>query len=246
MGTAQIRIDQPAHPTTPIGVPGRSRDDIVLGATVQLRNADDTGVRSHRWQILDQPDLGAPDLLSNPQTAAPTFTPNAEGTYRLRLSVDEGRTGQVDTRTVVVRTARGTRIPAAGERDESNWIDPDTGLPNARGWKPDMLLSLSRAVSATVNLAENATHAVAVTDGTVTLHSSDASAKPATMTATYPGHRVTALMRERSSTGSYTYAATQGTTSGTVTLDAVNEGVVLEYDGTIWRVIDLLGGAGFA
>lgn len=138
MATASIRIDQAAHPTTPRGVAGRSRNDIVLASVVQLANHDDTGVRSWRWEILDQPDRATPDQLSNPTSAAPTFTPNTAGTYRVRLTVNEGHGGQVDTRTVVILDANGQRCPAAGERNESNWIDPDTGLPNDRGWATDM------------------------------------------------------------------------------------------------------------
>lgn len=145
MSTAQIRIDQPAHPTTPIGVSGRSRDDIVISSLVQLRNHSDVGVRSHWWEILDQPNRASPVQLSNPTAAAPTFTPNAEGTYRVRLTVNEGRTGQVDTRTVVIRNAAGGRCPAAGERAESNWIDTDTGLPNVRGWATDLCNNISLA-----------------------------------------------------------------------------------------------------
>lgn len=138
MAAAVIVIDQPAHPTQPIGQPGKSRNDIVLGTPVQLRNQDDTGVRSHRWLILDQPDLATPDVLSNPIAATPTFTPNAIGTYRIQLSVNLGRKGEVDRQLVAVRDFSDQRQPAAGEADEANWDDVDTAAPNARGWMPDV------------------------------------------------------------------------------------------------------------
>ena len=134
MAAANIVIDQPAHPTTPTGQPGKARNDIVLASPVQLRNENDTGVRSHRWLILDQPDLSSPDVLSNPTAAAPTFTPNAEGTYRIRLTVNQGRKGEVATTVLTIQNEFGQRVPAAGEGDEANWDDPDTAAPNTRGW----------------------------------------------------------------------------------------------------------------
>ena len=72
MAAALIRIDQPAHPTQVIGVAGRSRRTLVKGQIVNLFNQDDTGVRSHRWSILSQPDLGNLDALSNASVATPS------------------------------------------------------------------------------------------------------------------------------------------------------------------------------
>ena len=125
---------------------GRSRDDIVLGLPVQLRNADDTGVRSWRWEILDQPTIVGGDALSSPVAAAPVFTPNAAGTYLIRLIVNEGRRGEVYRILVVVRDANGNRVPAAGERNEANWLDA-AGVENPRGWQPDMRAMLDAPAS---------------------------------------------------------------------------------------------------
>lgn len=146
MAAALIRIDQAGHPTQVAGVAGRSRDDIVLGSPVQLLNVDDTGVRSHRWEILDQPSILAPDALSNPVAASPTFTPNTAGTYLIRLIVNEGRKGEVYRILVAVRDANGNRLPAAGETSEANWLDA-SGVPNPRGWQPDMNRSVATALS---------------------------------------------------------------------------------------------------
>lgn len=137
MAAAVIVIDQPTN-ANPNGFPGRSRDDINIGELVHLSNDNDIGVRQHFWEILDQPDLVSPDQLSNPLAPAPTFTPNSIGTYRIRLRVNLGRTGETMTRLVAVRDNQGFRYPAAGEEVEANWIDADTLAPNERGWWPDL------------------------------------------------------------------------------------------------------------
>ena len=133
MATASIRINQATN-SSPTGVAGRSRDDIDAGDVVQLRNADDTGVRSWRWRIVDRPEVSTANL-SNPVSAAPTFTPDAFGSYLIELVVNKGRTGEVDRRVVAVRDTLGLRVPAAGEAAEANWLIG--GEPNDRGYQPE-------------------------------------------------------------------------------------------------------------
>jgi len=135
MATASIRIDQSTHTTTPIGVVGRARDDLEIAEQVTLRNGDDSGVYSWRWVLLARP-TGSTAALSNPIAATATFTPDIVGTYRVRLTVNEGLLGEVDTTVAVVRDPDGLRIPAAGETTEANWLIG--GSPNERGWHPDM------------------------------------------------------------------------------------------------------------
>lgn len=155
MAAAKIRIDQAAHPTQKIGVAGRSRDDIVVSQPVTLRNDDDTGVRSWRWEIVDQPDLGSPDVLSNPTSAVTTFTPTETGgTYLIQLTVNEGNQGEVDRRVIAIRDGQGLRYPAASEDQEANWIDASTGAENDRGWWPDLKLILAAVVSGDETLEE--------------------------------------------------------------------------------------------
>lgn len=91
-------------------------------------------------------------------------------------------------------------------------------------------------------LAANATAAIERGDGVLSLASSNASAKPVTMTATQAGHTVTACVRSLSSTGSYTLAVS----GGTITLDAAGEGCIVAYDGSAWQLAALTGGATFA
>ena len=132
----------------------------MLGLPVQLRNADDTGIRSWRWEILDQPSVVAPVQLSNPVAPNPVFTPDQPGTYLLQLTVNEGRKGEVQRILVAIRDAGGRRIPAAGENREANWLDA-TGEPNPRGWQPDIrgLLSQTSGTLGTDDMVPNSTTA---------------------------------------------------------------------------------------
>lgn len=88
-------------------------------------------------------------------------------------------------------------------------------------------------------LAANATAVLARDDSALILSSTNASAKPVTMTATQAGHQVTVCVRTLSSTGSYTLAVS----GGTVTLDAAGEGCLVAYDGSAWQLAGLTGGA---
>jgi hypothetical protein len=88
-------------------------------------------------------------------------------------------------------------------------------------------------------LAANAAAVLARDDSALILSSTNASAKPVTMTATQAGHQVTVCVRTLSSTGSYTLAVA----GGTVTLDAAGEGCIVAYDGSAWQFAGLTGGA---
>lgn len=148
MAAAVIVINQSGKPA---GTAGISRRDLAVGSLVTLTNDNDTGVRAWAWQILDQPDQAAPVSLSNPNAASATFTPNAVGTYRIRLTVNEGLKGEVQTRLGAILTAGGDRFPAAGEQgDEVNWTDPDSGSASVRGWARDTNELLKRAGNGTL------------------------------------------------------------------------------------------------
>ena len=143
MAQARIVITQAGV----VGQPGRSRDDIVTGQPVILSNANDNGVTSWRWTLLSRPK-GSAATLSNVVAAQPTFTPDVEGTYLVRLEVNQGLEGEVATALVAVRNpsvALGgvtydTRYPAASENDEANWISnwANPGTPNDTGWWEDL------------------------------------------------------------------------------------------------------------
>ncbi len=95
-------------------------------------------------------------------------------------------------------------------------------------------------------LGADAALTLAVDDVVVEVNSA-AGAKAATMTtAGMVENKQIRVSASVVSGGSYTLAATRGLTAGTVTLNAVSEGVDLLFDGTLWRVINLFGTATFA
>lgn len=98
------------------------------------------------------------------------------------------------------------------------------------------------------SLAANASLTIGIGDKVIELSSTDTNTKAATMnTNGVPTRwRVRTIVTDHSGTGSYTIAATRGSVSGTVTLGAVDDGVDLLFDGSVWRVIGILGSAAFA
>jgi hypothetical protein len=157
---ALIRIDQAAN-TTPNGVAGVSRDDILLAEQVTVRNGNTNGVRSRRWVL--EPAFGSSAVLSSTDGEAPTFTPDVHGTYRIKLSVNGGLdvnsdSDEVDVRSVIVRDPSGKRIPATKEEAEANYpVSP--GVFNDEGWKPDIaayLMALDNRLSDPYEITVNA------------------------------------------------------------------------------------------
>jgi hypothetical protein len=131
-GNALIRLDQPAHPTVPVGQPGQARDDLVLGQPVTARNVDDTDVIKRIWTLRDIP-LGSAAALSSTTSPVVTFTPDVEGSYLLQLTVNDGLDGQIDNKIAAVRTSLGIRYPATGEvASMVNWPGNDS-----KGWGKD-------------------------------------------------------------------------------------------------------------
>ena len=125
MSSAQITIEQSGVR----GAAGKSRDDLIVGDVVKLRNANDDGVTSWRWKLTAP--KGSAATLSNVVAAAPEFTPDVPGTYVVELSVDQGATGQRDTRLAAVRNPAittalfgdiETRFLGVKESDEANWV----------------------------------------------------------------------------------------------------------------------------
>jgi len=128
------------------GQPGQARDDIVIGALVTLTNANNNGVRSWRWLLVDRP-RGSTVGLSNVVGAQPTFIPDVTGTYLVRLSVNGANDGEVSETIVAVRNAPVTvgadtyspRYIGAEESTEANWTVNLGGgpQPNDTGWWAD-------------------------------------------------------------------------------------------------------------
>lgn len=106
-----------------------SDNDLPINTLVQLDNNNIGGEVSFLWAILDQP-AGPADILSNTAIQNPTFTPRKEGTYLIRLIVNQGlgdeQTDTVDAGILLLKTRK--RVPAAGEQTEASV---------SRGWAGD-------------------------------------------------------------------------------------------------------------
>ncbi len=112
MVTANIIINQIGRPP---GLPGQSRDDLVLGVSVTLSNENNSGVNAWNWRLLAKPQ-GSSAGLSTPISATCAFTPDLAGSYLVQLLLN----GVVQaTAIAAVKTAYlGLRVPASGETHE--------------------------------------------------------------------------------------------------------------------------------
>ena len=137
MASALITIDQLANPV-PVGTAGEARDDILISQPVTLRNANDTDVNRWIWTLKDAPIPSALVAGTVFTTAQVSFTPDATGTYRWELKVNDGAaTGEVDRRIVGVRDGLGRLYPAADqEAAEANY--DVGGSPNEVNWAKEV------------------------------------------------------------------------------------------------------------
>jgi hypothetical protein len=118
------------------GASGVSRDDLVLNEVVSLTLGSSAGVQRVRWRMVSRP-AGSDAVLQNSTSFLCTFTPDVPGSYLIELATNEGR--ETQRRIAAVREDVGSiscRMPAAGERDEANWLVD--GAPNTRGWAPEL------------------------------------------------------------------------------------------------------------
>jgi len=101
-----------------------------IGDEVDLSNDDDGDEQTYLWELADIPDYSDAEL--DDETAASTsFVPDCEGTYLIRLTVDEGlATESIDTAAVYIYDVKDNlvRLPAAGETTE---VDSEKN----GGWK---------------------------------------------------------------------------------------------------------------
>jgi len=121
-------------------------DDLPINTLVQLSNADTGGEITYLWEILDQPE-GTADVLSSPAIENPTFTPTKEGSYLIRLTVNDTLSTEVgDKKIAAIRQFKtNERIPAGMETIE---------VDAAKGWKPavNRLLGIVDSVARDANL----------------------------------------------------------------------------------------------
>jgi len=104
-----------------------SNSNLPINTLVNLSNSDAGGELTYLWSIADQPE-GTADALSATTIESPTFTPLKEGTYLLKLVVNQGlSTESTNTVIVGIRQLKSFgRIPAALETIEDSSVT---------GWK---------------------------------------------------------------------------------------------------------------
>lgn len=132
MAGAVIIADQPAGAGN--GVAGVARNDLWRNKAVNL-SIGVGGNTTYLWELLDVPP-GSAATLSTPTAPTSSFTPDVIGTYRVRLTVNGGGNGNVQTRVYRVRFSptgtleqRGWAYPAVDEtKEEANYDG------NTRGW----------------------------------------------------------------------------------------------------------------
>jgi hypothetical protein len=114
-----------------------------INALVNCDNINVGGELSYTWAILDQPPGGAADALSSVSVQNPSFTPKKEGTYLLRLIVNQGLPTEQEDRVVLAIEQLKTleRIPAAGETTESDTSEGWALSMNSLLRRVDTLLS---------------------------------------------------------------------------------------------------------
>lgn len=116
-----------------IGGVAASQFDATINTTLNLSNADTGGELTYLWEIIDQPD-GTADVITSPTTEAASILVRKEGTYLIRLTVNQGSGGdeRVDYKAIAVRyLTTGDRFPAAGETLQGGvdgWKSEATGL----------------------------------------------------------------------------------------------------------------------
>lgn len=100
--------------------------DAALSTLVALTNADNTGVVTWEWTLVDKPSTSAASIV-NPTAATANLTPDCEGTYLIQLRVNYGLATEATDRTVlaVLQLKTGLRVPAASETTEAE---------STRGW----------------------------------------------------------------------------------------------------------------
>lgn len=136
------------------GTPG-SDDDLPINTLVTLGNQNNGGEVSYLWSIVNQPP-GTADTLSATNVLAPTFTPKKEGTYLLRLVVNQSLASETyDQAIVAVRFLKSyQRAPAAGETDEDDLSNGwETAVNNVIRDVDDLLLGTDIAAVADVGIA---------------------------------------------------------------------------------------------
>ena len=120
MVQALIRINGVNGSNPPNGTP------LVIGAVINVTNVNTGGELTYLWEFVDKPE-GSTASFAAPASQSTTFTPDVEGTYLIRQTVNRTLASErVDTQIAAISQIKtGQRIPAAGEMLQAN---------TTRGW----------------------------------------------------------------------------------------------------------------
>jgi len=184
-----------------------SDDDLPINTLVQLSNADTGGEITYLWEILDQPE-GAADALSSAAIENPTITPKKEGSYLIRLTINDSLASEASNLVVLgIRHLKtNERVPAAMETVE---------VSTSMGWKPatNRLLAIVDDVARDANLLIVVLPAAAVpTIGDIVRYSGTALIK-----AGLPGEERLLLVDKALATSATEIARPLGVVVGTPT-----------------------------
>lgn len=152
MASANMIISQ-AGSATPAG---KSNDTLAVATAVDLRNQDDNGVKFWKWTLVERPPDSTTAVMTTPNGAQTSFTPDVDGTYVVSLQVNSGTGGEFQQKVAVVRTAitaaaltaRNLRIMASAETNEADWAAAE-----GKGYYNDLheLFDMTREVYVLVN-----------------------------------------------------------------------------------------------
>lgn len=113
--TASIRFNGVATPN----------EGYAIGSTVNLSNNDDTGVSTWLWTLISKP-TGSAAAIASPNIAAPSFVVDVEGTYLVRLVVNDTLPDE-DQDTGVARILHQHTQSGSPAKDETGEGDPTEG-----------------------------------------------------------------------------------------------------------------------
>lgn len=126
-----VRITAASTANNPPNADAGTDQNIATGSLVTLDGIGSTDpdgdTLSYLWAFQSKPS-GSSSILSSATTASPTFIPDIDGIYKIRLVVNDGKTdSNIDKVTITATTTTpGNTPPVADAGDDQNVV---TGLP---------------------------------------------------------------------------------------------------------------------
>jgi len=136
-----LQSDQPGGGG--VGTAGQGRNDLqIAGGVVNITDTEAANVGASYVYVLEDTPIGSSAVLNNPLTAAPDFTPDVTGSYRIRCTVN-GSASSTEVYAVPLPNT-GSRIPSFGEKTEYD------AAGNMLGWHEaltDFMRQMDGAIS---------------------------------------------------------------------------------------------------